>query len=151
MTIIIINLLRCLMLNNWLYRPMLGSWSYIYKFIFISHCTILIYLLFRSLFHHYKIYRCILMPWPSGRTGCCCCYLLMANNWPSSVIIYCSVGCLCYLGGIYLLYERPLPKPRFIRTGHPTSMPCSSRAEVGPFIRRVLYIKCRWRPLQTGG
>ncbi len=151
MAITIINLLYYPILNSWLYCLILGSWSYIYKFIFTSYYMILIYLLFKSLLYHYKVYGCILMLWPSGKTGRCCCYLLMANNWPSSIIMYCSVGCLCYLGGICSLYEGLLPKPRSAHTGHSISMSCSSRAEVGPFVHHILYIKRRWRPLQTDG
>ncbi len=147
MAITIINLLYCPMLNNWLYRPMLDSWLYIYKFIFILYRTILIYLLFMSLFYHHKIRRRILMPWLSGRIGRCCCYLLIANNWPSSIIIYCNIGCLYYLGDMCSSYEELLPKPRSARTGHPISMPCLSRTEVGPFVHRILCIKHRWRPL----
>src|SRR6266566_1911659 len=104
-------------------------------YIFILYRTILIYHLFRSLSYHYKMHGRILMLWLSGRTGCCCCYLLVANNWLSSVIMYCNVGCLCYLGGICSSYEGLLLKPRSVRTGHPISMLCSSRAEVRSFIR----------------
>ncbi len=147
MAITIINLLHHLMLGNWLRCLMLGSWLYVYKFIFILYCIILIYLLFKSLLYHYKMYRRILMLWPSSRTGRCCCYLLVVNNWPNSVIIYCSVGCLCYLGNICSLYKGLLPKPRSICTGHPTSMLYSSRAEVGPFVHCVLYVTSRWWPL----
>jgi len=139
------------MLDNWSRRPMLDSWLYIYKLIFILYCMILIYLLFRSFFYYHKVCGCILILWPSGRTNRCYCYLLVANNWPNSIIMYCSVGCLCYLGGIYLLYEGLLLKLRSVRTSYPTSMPYSSKAEVGPFVRCVLCVKCRWRPLQTDG
>ena len=139
------------MLDNWSHRPILDSWSYIYKLIFTLYRTILIHLLFKSLPYHHKVYRRILILWPSGRTGRCCCYLLVANNWPSSVIIYYNVGCLYYLGDMCSSYEGLLSKPRSARTGHPTSIPYSSRAEVGPFVRRILCVKRRWQPLQTDG
>jgi len=143
--ITIINLLYYLYCPYCLHCLILGNWSYIfmnllsYFYIFILYHTILIYHLFKSFFYHHKVYRRILILWLSGRTGRCYCYLLIVNNWPSFIIIYCNVGCLYYLGGIYSLYKGLLSKPRSTCTGHLISIPYSSKAEIRSFVT-VYYV-----------
>ncbi len=157
MAITITNLLYYLYCLYRPYYPTLGNWSYIfinlllYFYIFILYRMILIYHLFKLFPYYHKVYKRILMLWPSGRTDRCCCYLLIANNWPSFIIMYYNVGCLCYLEDMCLSYEGPLPKPKSTRTGHLISMLYSFRAEVGSFVHCVLHIKHRWWPLQTDG
>ncbi len=65
--------------------------------------------------------------------------------------MYYNIGRLYYLGGICLLYEGLLPKPRSVYIGYFISIFYLSKAKVRLFVYCILYIKRKWRPLRTNG